>query len=525
MKQIFKNFEFPRWTSKFKSSFTFVNCGLNFSSALKFFVFKNLYIIFIFFLLSTFSYSQQTNFFRTYGLGVYDVGEAVLVNNDTTYLVAGVTNSNNGNGTDFLLFKTNSVGDLLWRKQYGGNGPDGAKAATAALDNGGYFIAGYQNNIDSSGYNIWLIKTNTNGDTVWTKTYGGAGWDFAHSITTLADSTYVIAGETYSYGNGQRDVYLIRFDLNGDTLWTKTYGGTGNDAAKYIFTDRNNNLVVIGNTDSYGAGNSDVYILHLDLNGDTLWTKTIGTVDDDFGYSVDMYIDTVMYEMDFVIGYTSYYAPDQGQNTYLARIDSVDGNVQATYPEGVVSIILFDKPHVVQIKPGAITFFADYREAYNQNCIPFCERDNYNFFPAQAKTFAGGGNENTSQNAFKIALDGGCLVTGYSENWGPGVTSAFLLKTDTLLASPDTPTVGLPNLKSDPLSIFPNPVTGNYFYINSRSEIHQVQVFDMSGQLIKTYSTGTSEKSVALEKPFTTSGMYIVEIGTSAGIVRKKIIF
>lgn len=469
--------------------------------------------------------AQSTTFFRTYGLGIYDTGEDVLVNNDTTYVVAGITNSDNGNGTDMLLFKTNSVGDVVWRKQLGGPGPDGAKAVTKALDNGGYFVLGYRNNIDSSGYNIQLTKTNSLGNTIWEKIFGGNDWDFAHSITTLSDSTYIIAGESYSYGNGARDIYLIRFDANGDTLWTKTYGGTNDDAAKYIFTDRNNNLVVVGNTKSFGAGNSDVYILHLDMNGDTLWTKTIGTPDDDFGYSVDMYIDTATNEMDYVVGYTSYYAPDLGQNTYLARIDSADGNIQASYPEGVISIILLDKPHVLQTENGKITFFADYREAYNQNSIIFCEKSEYNFFAIDAKTFAAGGNENTSQNSFKRALDGGFVVTGYSENWGPGLTSAILLKTDFDLNSPDTPSIGIENMAMNLTTVFPNPVHGDQFYINSQEEVLAVKIFNINGQLIKTTTTPTGTTSVTVEKPAVKNGVYIVEITTTYGLIRKKIIF
>jgi hypothetical protein len=467
----------------------------------------------------------QTTFFRTYGLGIYDTGESAVINNDTTYVIGGITDSGGGNGTDFLLFKVNSIGDVIWRKQYGGNGPDGAKAVVKALDNGGYFITGYKNDIDSSGYNIWLLKTDANGDTLWSKTFGGGDWDFAHSLTTLTDSTYVIAGETYSYGNGQRDVYLIRFDANGDTIWTKTYGGTNDDAAKYIFTDRNNNMVVVGNTKSYGLGNSDVYVIHLDSNGDSLWTKTIGTVDDDFGYSVDMYVDTALNEMDFVIGYTSYYTPDLGQNTYLARMDSANGNIQATYPQGVISLVLLDQPHVAQTENGKISFFCDYRESYNQNCILFCEKDEYNFFAIDSKTFAAGGNENTSQNAFTLALDSGFLVTGYSENWGPGITSAFILKTDYSLNSPDTPTVNIENIEIDEITIYPNPVSGNYFYINAGSNIEKVNIYNMNGQLIRSYIIGIHQPSAICEKPETTNGIYIVEVITTTGVVQKKIIF
>lgn len=467
--------------------------------------------------------AQQTKFFRTYSVGVFDVGEVVIPINDTNYVVAGTTNTNGLNGTDMLLFQTNSVGDVMWWKNYGNNGTQSAKGAVMAVDSSGYLLAGYQNKFDSTGYDIWLIKTNLTGDTLFTKTYGGADWEIAHSINKFSDSTYIIAGETYSFGNGARDMYLLRIDSNGDTIWTKTFGGSQDDIAKYAFVDKYDNILVVGSTESMGAGNSDVYLIYLDINGDTLWTKVFGTVEDDFGYSADMYLDTNN-TMGFVIGYTSYYSPDLAQNSYLLHIDSI-GNSIAVFPQMETAAEILDHIKIRRTDPGKIFFTADLKYAYNEISIIYSNKTSYGLAIQAQQTYGSGGNESTNPTDIYRTLDGGYIITGYSENWGPGPTSCFLLKMDSLLAAPNVPVIGMENLHEVSIAIFPNPVEGNYFYINSSENITGVKIYNLTGQLIQVYTTGNQSKSVTLEKPLIASGIYVVEIQTENGVVCKKIIF
>lgn len=479
--------------------------------------------LFILFSFVGFLHAQHTKFFRTYSVGVFDVGEVVIPINDTNYVVAGTTNTNGLNGTDALLFQTNSVGDVVWWKNYGNNGTQSAKGAVMAVDNSGYFLAGYQNKFDSTGYDIWLIKTNLTGDTLFTKTYGGADWEIAHSINKFSDSTYIIAGETYSFGNGQRDMYLLHIGANGDTLWTKTFGGAQDDIAKYAFVDRYDNVLVVGSTESMGAGNSDVYLIYLDMNGDTLWTKLVGTTEDDFGYSADMYIDTSN-TMGFVIGYTSYYTPDLAQNSYILRIDSL-GNSIGLFPQMEVPAEILDHIKIRRSDPGKVFFTADLKYGYNQISIIYSAKTVTGLILEVQQTYGSGGNESTNPNDIYRTLDGGYIITGYSENWGPGPTSCFLLKTDTILAAPNTPEIGIENVGEITLNVFPNPVQGNYFYINSSEQIEGVKIYHLTGQLIKTYTIGNSVQSVTLEKPFISDGIYIIEIQTENGVICKKIFF
>jgi len=467
--------------------------------------------------------AQQTKFFRTYGLGLFDVGECVVPVADTNYIVAGTTNTTGMNGTDLLIFKTNSIGDLIWWKNFGGTGIESGKSVVMTADSSGYLVCGYKNDFTPSGYDVWLLKINLNGDTVWTKTYGGNDWEVSYSINKLPDSTYIIAGETYSFGNGQRDAYILRIDSNGDTLWTKTFGGVNDDVVRYIHIDRHQNILLVGNTESFGAGNSDAYLVYLDLNGDSIWTKTIGTADDDFGYSADMYIDTSG-AMSFVVGYTSWYIPDLAQNTYLLRIDSM-GNSISLHPQYEASTVILDHPHVLQREPGKISLITNYKEAVDQNSILFLQKTQYNIVPILERTCAGGVSESTFQNDFKLSLDKGFIVTGYSENWGPGPTSCILLKLDTMMQSPDTPTVSIEKLNVGNIDVFPNPVISEHFYINSSNAIESVTILSLNGELTHSFKIPVEQKSLALETPLIASGIYLLEIKTKEGTVYRKMIF
>ncbi len=489
----------------------------------KLFLYKFISLFFMLGVGVSFCSAQQTKFFRTYSMGVFDVGEVVIPINDTNYIVAGTTNTAGPNGTDMLLFQTNSVGDVTWWKNIGGTGIENAKGAVMAVDSSGYYLTGLKNVLDSSGYNVWVVKTDLTGDTVWTRTYGGTNWEMSSSINKLSDSTYIVAGETYSFGNGQKDMYLLHINAAGDTLWTRTFGGPSNDIAKYVLVDRYDNILVVGNTESFGAGYSDVYLVYMDINGDTIWTKTIGTSDDDFGYSADMYIDTSN-TMGFVIGYTSYYAPDLAQNSYMLRIDSL-GNSIALFPLLESNAIILDHIKLRSSSPGKVFYTTDIKYAYDEISIIYAQKTDYGLVPGTQITFASGGNESTMPNDIYRTLDGGYIITGFSENWGPGPTSCILLKTDSVLSAPDTPTVSIATLDGISMDIFPNPVVGGYFYINSSSYLESVKIYNLTGQLVQAFTTSSQVKSLTLEKPQVSSGIYMVEIKTSAGTVCKKIIF
>jgi hypothetical protein len=110
----------------------------------------------------------------------------------------------------------------------------------------------------------------------WSRTYGGTNDDEGRSVRQTTDDGYVIVGYTSSYGAGNADIYLVRTDVLGDTLYTRTFGGPGDDRGYSVERTTDGGFVVVGSTATFGAGNLDVYLVKTNATGDTLWTKTYG---------------------------------------------------------------------------------------------------------------------------------------------------------------------------------------------------------------------------------------------------------
>lgn len=128
---------------------------------------------------------------------------------------------------------------------------------------GGYIIIGETESLGAGQKDVYFIKTDSHGNTIWTRTYGGEDGDSGHSIQQTSDEGYIIVGSTYSYGSGSIDVYLIKTDENGDTLWTKTCGGADWDFGFSVQLTSDGGYIVVGKTISFGAGSFDVYLLKI----------------------------------------------------------------------------------------------------------------------------------------------------------------------------------------------------------------------------------------------------------------------
>jgi len=133
---------------------------------------------------------------------------------------------------------------------------------------GGFILVGQTESFGAGSKDVYLIKTDVVGDTLWTKTFGGTAVDWAIDVRQTPDGGYVIAGATQSFGAGGEDVYLIRTDSLGDTLWTKTFGGAGMDAGTSLALTDDCGIIVTGYTSSSGFGSYDAYVIKTDENGD-----------------------------------------------------------------------------------------------------------------------------------------------------------------------------------------------------------------------------------------------------------------
>jgi len=198
---------------------------------------------------------------KTYGGASYDGGRSVQQTTDGGYIIAGSTSSLGAGSWNFYLVKTDADGNELWHKAFGGGGADGAEAVQQTTD-GGYIIIGSTYSFGAGSYDAWLIKTDASGNELWSKTFGGSSWDYGFSVQQTTDGGYMISGFTGSFGAGNADAWLIRADASGNEMWSKTFGGSGYDRGYSAQQTRDDGYIIAGDTDSYGAGGSDVYLIY-----------------------------------------------------------------------------------------------------------------------------------------------------------------------------------------------------------------------------------------------------------------------
>lgn len=275
---------------------------------------------------------------KTYGDVDADDASYVIQTSDSGYAIIGTSLSYGG--TNMLLIKTDASGNMSWAKTYGNDDAqaDASASSIKQTADGGFIIAGYIGDYGGGGHDVFLIKINANGSDEWTKTFGGAGEDFATDVALTSDGGYIITGLTKSFNDPTGDIYLVKTDANGDLEWAKDYGDPGSgpfDMGNSVQQTTDHGYVIAGvmqstlwgenailvKTDStgviqwtkaygtnnassdasassvqqtadggyiftgyisnFGAGGDDFYLVKTNATGDTLWTKTFGSSEDD----------------------------------------------------------------------------------------------------------------------------------------------------------------------------------------------------------------------------------------------------
>ena len=210
---------------------------------------RKIAIFLIFSCLSVSLIAQDTVHFFTFGGLQNDGCKQVMSVSDGGYIMIGTTNTFGTGNTDFYAIKTDSLCHFEWSKCYGGPVNEEGFSVTPTLDKGFAFV-GFTDSYTGNGYDVFLVKTDSLGNMKWQKAYGGKDWDFGYSVKQLKDSGYVICGTTYSYGKGNGDMYIVRTDKMGDTLWTKTVGDTGYEVGNALTVVNDSIYLIAGGTTS-----------------------------------------------------------------------------------------------------------------------------------------------------------------------------------------------------------------------------------------------------------------------------------
>ncbi|UCH31242.1 MAG: hypothetical protein JSV05_07010 [Candidatus Bathyarchaeota archaeon] len=246
---------------------------------------------------------------NAYGGSEWDQAYSVVQIDDGKYVFVGRTNSFGAGNLDCLLIKTDTRGNTIWSKTFGGTDDDWP-SAVIQTDDGGYVIAGGTRSTGAGSYDFWVLKTGSQGNVIWDKTYGEAAWDFAHSVVQTVDGGYAITGVKDFMGANSGDFWLVKIDASGNVQWNQTYGDVAPDEALALVQTSDGGYAM--------AGTGFANLVKTNADGDQQWAKYYGFV----ANSLDQTNDT-----GYILTGYSYDTNAEDYDLWLIKTDA-DGNIQ-----------------------------------------------------------------------------------------------------------------------------------------------------------------------------------------------------
>ncbi len=229
--------------------------------------------------------TKITTFQNHYTAAINQSGQDVLQTSDGGYLIASTTETSILNDLDILITKTDSAGVTLWTKRYGGSKPEYPNGMLQTND-GNFFVIGSTQSFGAGDLNHYLLKLKPNGDTLFTKVYGGNGNDEGHEIVATADGNYVFSGGSNSVHLTDYNMELMKIDPSGKELWTQYYGGPKYESARSVKLCLDGGFILAGHTALSDTSVANIFLVKTNSVGDTLWTKIYGGPDSYDGKSV-----------------------------------------------------------------------------------------------------------------------------------------------------------------------------------------------------------------------------------------------
>ncbi len=362
-----------------------------------------------------YGYSGGKKFIRS-----RDWGHSVQQTTDGGYIIAGTTWRFGAMYGDVYLIKTDVSGNRVWGKMFGRGGVDWGHSVRQTTD-GGFIIAGATWRFGAMCSDVYLIKTDANGNKEWSKTFGGSGRDYANAVVQSTNGGYIIVGQTDSFGAGDDDVYLIKTDVSGNEIWSRTFGGSRGDYGHAVRQTVDGGYVIVGNTKSLAARQSEVYFIKTDCHGSKLWSKTFGGGYRAWGKSLEQTSDG-----GYIIAGSKWPFGGRQSDVYLIKTDADGKEVWSKTFGGKYA----DHANAVQQTTDAGYIIAGNTWPFGNtgNSDVYLIKTDANGNKAWSRTF--GRSRGDYGHAVRQTVDGGYVIVGQTDSFGAGDDDVYLIKTD-----------------------------------------------------------------------------------------------
>jgi len=468
--------------------------------------------------------SSQTSFYKMYTNNGYDFGQGVVQLEDSSYVVTGSSSSFVEGASQAFLLKVDSLGKYVWSKNYGGIESEGGRRVLYKK-NVGFYIAGYTNSIGNGGFDAYLLKTDEQGVFQWQKSYGGTGWEKVNDAVMLSDTGIMMVGQTNSGTPGNDNIYIVRTDKNGDTLWTKNIGATKEDIATSVKILNDSICIIGGQTYVQDSLKYKSFLLSIKNNGEIQWLKT-------YGNDGDYCINDLVIIGNEINGVGFRKNKIQGDSDGYSMKTSLTGNFiyefayafsgYETY-EQISNYGRLNKVYVAynQLNASSVVFGKDlFIGRFGVDLV----------YDNSALVFSTVGDEIVGQ--IIKTNDGGAVVVGYNSSFGSGGNNVFLTKIGSndvfpimngqAIANPLVQVIEVNEYIPIDFSVYPNPVSSEIKIAVPVNFEGQFEVRDLQGK--KMYSAVIKQNTFSYNIEYLEKGTYFISVISIDNLISTKMI-
>ena len=531
---------------------------------LSLFLFVSIYLL-------QFELNAQCNsntFQKFYGGSGNERAHSIIKTEEGGYAIVGETDSYGAGGNDFFVLKLDINGVTQWTKTYGGSAKeDGANIGIIQTKDGGYLIHGYTESFGAgSTFDSYVVRLDNSGAILWEKRVDGSLYESFRDIHELSSGAIIITGNTNSLSSGNHDFHVLKLSSAGNIIWSKMYGANGFDQSIGLTIDAVGNLIISGNTDSYGVGTSESLIIKTDSNGTILWEKVIGGSNYDFTYNTIVLNDGNI----LTVGGTEF--GSGGRDIVVYKLSSFGNLIWAKAFGGSqddYGINLRQKNNN-EIIISANTL--SYGNGQQMLLFSIDSVGNVNW----SKTYGAALTDEFERWGLPMELttDGGIIFTGTTENYGANGQDIYLIKANgcgesycneqnisLTVTNPPIATLnsnlsvlnGLTLLNTNTLTstvsfnstllcdsivlsnqeivnesenflLYPNPASNIFYIENANNDLNnnRIQIFDITGKLVNGYTVEIENRRVKIDIHNLSVGVYLIDFLNNKGLIKRN---